>query len=132
MLEYQARLDGFMAVHNGQRVRWLPNGRMLAVKSNLDFTLIGPKGFVCFVDCKSFVGSAFTYSQLDKRQVSLGLSYTQRGISAGFLVYLRAADAVVFYPATLVAARGPRSRFDASNGQVLGSFSHFELGLMMG
>lgn len=127
LFEHYAKTAGLLAVRNGQIVRWLPNGNTLAVKSNLDWTLIADCGRVAFVDTKSFQGDSFTFSMIDGRQLGLALAYTTRGCEAGFAVHLRALNEIVFYSADAIMLKGPRSRFDVADGRLLGTLHGFDL-----
>lgn len=127
VFEMEAKRADLLPVRNGQRVRWLRSGKMLAVKSNLDWTLLAREGLVAFIDTKNFQEKHFTYSALDAHQLQLACDYHERGFLAGFVVMFRATGAVVFYTGWQVRQAGPRSRFGAAEGQVLGHLYAFDL-----
>ena len=125
--EMEAKRADLLPVRNGQKVRWLRDGKMLAVKSNLDWTLLAREGMACFADTKSFQGSYFTYSALDNHQLQLACDYQERGFLAGFVVMFRATSAIVFYSGRQIRQAGARSRFSAAEGQALGHLYAFDL-----
>lgn len=130
--EMEAKRADLLPVRNGQKVRWLRNGQMVAIKSNLDWTLLAREGLVAFVDTKSYQGKFFTYSALDNHQLALACDYSERGFLSGFVVMFRATQAVVFYSAPQIQQAGPRSRFGAAEGLVLGHLYAFDLRRLWG
>lgn len=125
--DLECRRNDLLPVRNGQRVRFLPGGKILAIKSNLDWTVLGKEGLAAFVDNKSFQGKAFTYSQLDAHQLRLACDYQNRGFLAGFVVHFRETDVVVFFNGRQIQAAGPKSRFEAAQGRILGHLRSFDV-----
>ena len=126
-LAYEAHRCGVMAVRNGQRVRWLAGGRAVAVRSNLDWTLLCHGRPPAFIDSKSFQGARFGRSLLPAHQVVLALRYLTYGALAGFLVHLRKPDVVAFYSAEKLSTSEARAGYGVDDGLVLGTLSNFSL-----
>lgn len=124
---FTAARQGLFCVRNGQECRFLGNGRVLPVKSNLDWMLAFPDGRVVFVDTKSFRGCHFTYSQLSQAQLRRARRYEQFSILAGFVVHLRQSRHVVWFSVAHVDKKGPRSAFGHADGTLLGTFTSFDL-----
>lgn len=129
---WEATRNDLLAVRNGQAVRYLPGGRILAVRSNLDWTLVGREGLICFVDTKSFAGRHFTFSQLESHQLARACRYMERGFLAGFCVHFRQTDVVAFFSGRQVQDAGPRSAFGPARGRVLGHLRAFDLRRLWG
>lgn len=131
-LSWEAARADVLAVRNGQTVRWLPGGRTIAVRSNLDWTLIkkGKPAAVC--DQKSFAGRRFGRSMLEPHQIALAKRYNDFGAVSGFIVLLREINAVVFYSAELISATDTRQGWGVEDGVVLGRLQAFDVGLIWG
>ena len=126
-VEYQAKVAGLLLVRHGTQVRYLPGGKTLAIKSDLDFRMSNRQGRTIFFDCKSFQESSFSFSKLTHHQKLRAALYHSYSLQAGFLVELRGADSVLYYDIAAVMEAGPRSRFDATNGLNIGPSNWFEL-----
>lgn len=126
-LSWESARADVLAVRNGQTVRWLPGGKTIPVKSNLDWTLLTREGHVAFVDTKSFAGRRFGRSVIDPSQLQLGLRYETFGFKAGFVVLLREINAIVFYDAKTIQGAGQARGFGIDDGLLLGRLDAFDV-----
>lgn len=126
-ISWEAARADVLAVRNGQTVKWLPGGRTVHVKSNLDWTLVRRGHPVAVLDAKSFQGRRFGQSMLDPHQVALVARYLAHGALAGFLVYLREINVVAYYGGHLLSAPALRRGFGAEDGVVLGRLQAFDM-----
>lgn len=130
LFERQCKLEGLWPDPNLIKARRAWKGRLQALPSNLDYTLMGRGGRIGFFDCKTFDKPYFTYSDLSKgdreHQIELAARYNEWGFHAGFVVWFRPINRVVFYPGWLIAARGERTRFLPTDGAEIGTWSRFD------
>ncbi len=127
-----AQLQGFLILKNHTSCRFVPGGRAIVIKEGeLDFKLINSDGVTGFFDCKSYQDDFFTFSQLDEKQIERSLLYNEWNIPSGFIVYFHKTNMVVFFPGHIITKKGPRSRFDITDGIGLGSIFKFDLHRIM-
>lgn len=126
IFEVQCRYKSLNPKKNHPTARFKKGGGFLLEKGDLDFKVIQRPGRVGYVDCKSFGGTSFTYSELDKRQVERAVEYSEWGVPAGFVVWHRGNNEVVFYSAHKIAFKGPRSNFSTQDGVSLGTLQNFD------
>lgn len=127
VFEIQARLSGLFYEKNNLTARFIPGRRPLIIKSELDYKLVNRLGCVGFFDCKSYADDHFDYSVIDPDQLKKSVHYNEWSVPSGFVVCLRSINFVVFYSGITIQTRGPRTRFRASDGLILGSFEKFDL-----
>lgn len=127
---HRAALGGLLALKNELSFRYQAGGKMLPIRTDLDFRLFNKKGQVAYLDCKSFTGEHFTYSQIDRHQLDRARIYESFNVPAGFVVWLQGPQVVVYYPARVLIAGGARSRFTVDDGAVLGEPMTFDLRLV--
>lgn len=127
----QSQRCGLLARQNHLTARKLANGKVQILASNLDFTVIGRNGEVAFIDCKSFGGDFFKYSQLDAKQVEQALLFNERYVPSGFVVYFRPVNRICYFSGIEIKERGAGSRFSAKDGMYLGKWDNFDLKLIM-
>lgn len=128
----QSRRNGLLAEKNNLTARYIPTGRVLVEKSELDFKLINQSGRIGYFDCKSFAKSHFTYSDLDPDQVNRAAKYNFWRVPSGFVVWFRPIDIIAFFTGSQIEQKGPRNRFEPHDGQILGKFHEFDLRLLLG
>lgn len=131
-ISWEAARADVLAVRNGQTVKWLPGGRTVVQRSNLDWTFVRRDHAPLFVDAKSFQGRRFGQSMLDPHQVALVARYLAHGALAGFLVYLREINVVAYYGGHLLSAPALRRGFGAEDGLVLGRLQAFDVAKIWG
>lgn len=123
----QARRLGLLAIPNHLTCQRGRGGRIIVLKSELDFKLLFPGGGVGYFDCKSFHGSAFRYSDLDEKQIQRARLYNEWGVPSGFVVLFRAAKRVELFTGEAIIWRGPGNSFHAGEGVDLGPWHDFDL-----
>lgn len=124
---HRAAAQGLFVIHNGQKVRWLPGGKVMVERCQLDFTLLSAGGRLAALDCKQVKGSRMAFSAFDPRQVQLAKAYADHGFRAGFVVHFEEPRLVSFFSAADVSAIGPRQSAKPSESNVLGSSLNFDL-----
>ncbi len=122
----QCLLAGLWAEKNHLKAQRMWNGRLQAMPSNLDFTVIDRKGRVGFFDAKNFDSEHFTFSEISGHQVELAARYNEWGVAAGFVVLFRPTDSVLFYSGRHVKTLGPGTRFTGRDGVWLGTWPTFD------
>ena len=122
----QARIQGFLCLKNELSARYIGKGRLIAIKSDLDFRLIR-QGKVGYFDCKSFSTEKFTYSDLNKDQIDRALRYNEHDVPAGFIVYFLDLKLVRYFSGAYIDKKGPRTSFSHMEGQNLGSIFNLNL-----
>ena len=125
VLVHRATLTGIWAHKQALSFRYLRAGKILPLRSELDFALINRQGCVCYCDTKSFVGHSFARSALSATQLARSVRYCSYNVPSGFIVYLRGAGLVSFYPGWLIDRAPKGSSFTAEDGRVLGSLQTF-------
>lgn len=121
-----ARSQGMFARKVPLSARIDYKGRAVLVDSELDFQLIH-QSRVAFVDCKSFNAQRFVFSELKEHQIKLAASLNYHGVPAGFCVWFRLIDAVVFFTGEEIEVKGPGSGFEWEEGVLLGRGLDFDL-----
>lgn len=127
MLAHHAAISGLMLRAHGVTLRYLPGGKSIAIKSDLDFKLADRAGNIAFVDAKTVAEPHFTYSFLTPHQLETAKLYESYSLKAGFVVWLRGAQRVVFYSAQVIATKGKGARFGVTDGLDLGPEGFFSL-----
>lgn len=131
LFKKQAQLNGLAPIKNELSCRRVAGGRVIILKSELDFKLIRPTdGRIGFFDCKNFQDDYFTYSKLDQPQIDRAVLYNEYCIPAGFIVMFEQMH-VYFYSGYDIINGGKGSRFDDSNGLYLGRYDNFDLRKVM-
>jgi len=129
----RARSNGLLAEKNLLSAQYIAGGGVQVSKSDLDFKVFSRAGKVAWFDAKTFATNYFDHSVLLKpkppkdHQITRGLLLMDWGINAGFLVWFRPMNRIVFYNARQIAKNGPGTRFLPEMGQSLGSLSEFDL-----
>jgi hypothetical protein len=120
-----------MAQAQGLRVRkipeagrWIGRGAFRPVAGWCDYMLIDQDGRVAFVDCKSLDSEVITASLINDDQVKFFESVGDL-CPAGYVVFFRPANIVVFYDWTLLRACAPGTSLNRSLGHHLGTLSMF-------
>ena len=126
LFERQCQLAGLWPEPNHIRARRGWKGKLQELKSNLDYILIARGGRVGFFDCKTFDQAHFVHSAIPDHQRDLAARYNEWGVIAGFVVWFRPINHVVFFPGWLLSERGPGSRFVPHDGFHLGSWEKFD------
>lgn len=111
--------------------RWV--GKMaIPAKSPFDF-IIAKGGRAAFFDAKSVDSETFSRSLCKPHQIEALHALEMSGLTAGFVVWLRKTDSVVFFKASALKGLAPRCSLKANDGISLGSSSKLTLeGLLNG
>ena len=111
--------------------RWI--GKMaVPAKSPFDF-ILAKDGKVILCDAKSLDATTFTRSACKPHQIESLAGFEMSGLTAGFIVWLRKTDEVVFFKASQLKALPPRCSLKVSDGISLGSVNTLTLeGLLNG
>lgn len=96
------------------------------IPGELDFKIM-QKGKVGFFDCKSFNDERFSYSMLDKAQIERAELYNDYGTVAGFIVWFRKVNQVVYFTGQQIAKIGPKTSFGVEDGQSVGQYELIDL-----
>ena len=133
ILEIQCRMQGIhptkiktFARFLAQQRKWIPE------KAPFDFILTHETG-VAFIDCKTIKTNSFkkTQGQMDiiKRHQEMELlAIEEKKHKAGFLVWFRNANAIVFFPASVMVKIHPNDPITPAMGEYLGTYESFALG----
>ena len=122
------------AMMQGFRARKMPlscrnkSGEFQVIRSELDFQLVDPRTRrVAFVDTKTYVDERVTFARIEPHQIDRAVWYNEGGITAGFVVWFRTLDLVVFYSGLQVRESGARSSLKPEDGLELGGLLRFDL-----
>lgn len=122
-----AQLNGWVSIKIPDGCRTIGKGRLIKTKSPFDFCL-AKKGKVIFLDAKTNDHDTFRYSEVNKYQVTylIALERTAQ-CAAGYIVYHRNHDKIVFYAAASLWNLRPESSLSFNDGIDLGSLSNLFL-----
>jgi hypothetical protein len=125
----QALMQGFFVEKNLINAKLTYSGGLQRVFGELDWKLVlRSTGQIGFFDTKSFEGKFFTYSNLTEHQVKRAALWNELKIPAGFVIWFRPLDAVVFFTGEQISNKGERARFLPKEGVYLGKMIDFALG----
>lgn len=123
------------AVRNGLSVTRFPDGckrakgnKLVPVKTPFDWIVsqLG-KGFA-LLDTKTSATDCFKHSLITQHQVTEMLMHARNGIVAGYVIYLREIDRVIFVDSlTLLDLSLKRGSISVSQGLLLGDSSRFDV-----
>lgn len=134
VFERACKIAGIYADQNHLKARRAWKGKLIALPSNLDFTLIS-NGRVGFFDCKNFKGDHFTFSDITDRgrrehQLAMAVRYNEMGVPSGFVVWFRDLDVVSYFPGLLIH-RCRDSKFHYAVGRQLGGWANFDVSQLL-
>jgi penicillin-binding protein-related factor A (putative recombinase) len=129
-VEKWARYCGLLPKKHNLSAKYIGKGRVKVVKSQLDFHFCSQSGQVGFFDCKTYEGDSFAYSQIDPKQLEQAVLYNEWRVPAGFLIWFRKHNIVVFFSGQQINIKGPRSSFVPAEGLKLGSIERLDLKLL--
>lgn len=113
-------VDGLKALKNPLAFKYLKGGRIQPIRCDLDYRVLRQDGRVAFIDTKCFDAAHFTYGMLETHQIQRAICYAAWQVPAGFVVYLKGCQKIVYYTGATIGTLGPRTRFTVSHGHVLG------------
>jgi len=127
-LELLCRSQGILTIKMPLGCRRVGPKRLIQIKTAFDYVLIDSRGTVCFLDCKSFDSDRMSHSQLTEHQVDKLSDIEHHKVRAGYLVYFRKINVVVFFDASKMKALRPGHSLTASDGEYLGHWDNPCLG----
>jgi len=127
IFEHMAATQNVLPQKQHLAFRYLRGGKMLPIKTELDFSIVSKTGQVAYIDLKTFAGAHFTFSQLDTTQLKRAVRYNEWGVCSGFVVHFVGTNEVAYFAGQDIAAAGPRSRFMPGTGVALGTLLHFKV-----
>lgn len=99
--------------------------RCIPVKTPCDYVFgkLRPDGtlFAAVIDTKTTAANTFTYSNITEHQMIELLSMERSGFCAGYIVYFRVPNRVVFYSAGKLSTVRPRESLSPDDGLDLGT-----------
>lgn len=109
-----------LKIPSGMRIVKM-QGRLvqIPVQTPFDFVLF-KNGRVCCIDCKTIESGNFNYSMIKRHQATELLEIEQQGVSAGYLIYYRDKNRVVFFRAKQLLDIVPGSSLKEENGILIG------------
>lgn len=125
ILEIPAKRSGISVVKIPSGVKWVMR-RAIPVKTPFDF-MFCRDGVAVFLDAKSTSSSNFSKSMITDHQLSSLLELERQGFRAGYVVFFRGIDRVVFFSATQLNSLFPRESLKPGQGMDLGSALTLEL-----
>lgn len=131
IFERIVRLQGFGIRKNPISGEWKYDGVFRPIDSELDWTVCRD-GKTAFFDTKSFQSDFFSLSELKGTQVDRAAWYNEFRVPAGFVIWFRPINKVVFFSGAKIAAKGERSAFHWQEGLLLGTYENFDLRLVVG
>lgn len=129
LFQKTAKLQGFGVHKNKLSCDIIGPGAYRPVKSELDWLLIDPKdrGRVSYVDTKCFLDDHFVYSVIKQHQIDRAVWFNDFGVTAGFAVWFKSVNRVVFFSGKLIRFFGERNRFSHDQGVLLGAIHNFDI-----
>lgn len=129
LLEAHCTLNQICFIRIKQQADWRRQGPKLILvpaRSDFDYILIKDSDSV-YIDCKSFDQSRITYSMLTFHQIVALERIKRYGPEAGYLVFHRDINEIVFYDGKLLGKLKPRESVSPDDGLRLGSIESFNL-----
>lgn len=130
VFQQRANTQGLLPIRNYPQCKITYNGRAQIIKGRLDWDLIRNDGRVAHVDCKNFSSDFFTYSSICEHQLKRAIILGSWHVPSGFVVLFQPTNQVVYFTGHSIQQKGPRSRFEAIDGRVLGTIVNFDLKLI--
>jgi hypothetical protein len=126
-----ANLCGFKVKPIPTMGRWMGSNLFKPIPGWSDFMLIAQDGRSAFVDCKSTIETAFSYSKVNQDQIAFFQSVGDL-CPAGYVVYFVPFNTVVFYEWQKLQALRPEESLGPDAGIVLGKIPALRIQDIMG
>lgn len=130
MLKVPAQMMGATLVRMPDGCRTVRRGDALTnmrVKTPFDY-ILARKGQPCaFFDAKTVAGKSFSYSAINQDQVQWLRLLKHQGMCAGYVVWFRGVDRVVWYDVDQLRRLQPRESLLPSDGVQLGGAIRMDL-----
>lgn len=98
--------------------------RLIRVRTPFDF-IVADHYQAAFLDTKTVSKPSFGYTEIDQHQLSNLLKLWNKGHAAGYLIYFRPIDQVIFFNASLLAGIRRGSGLFLPSGLNLGNIDNF-------
>lgn len=103
LFEKMCRFEGLLVRKIPLSCRPIGNNQFLPVKSELDWQ-VGHSGITAFIDTKSQKGATMVRSAFNDDQVDVAVGFNSWDIPAGFIVFFREINRVVFFTGAQIHA----------------------------
>ena len=122
VFEFRCRSQGvlFLRVPNGCRQVGPKPNQLIRVRSPFD-CVIDFQGKIALLDLKTYSKNRISHGDLVPHQIQNLLDFETCGHIAGYIVFFREADKIVFYSASLLNMLRPGQGFSIDAGLLLGS-----------
>lgn len=124
IFERLLRYQGFLPIKNRLSVKVIGPKKFIPEKSQLDYTVINREGQVGFFDCKSYREDSFPFSRITKHQIDKAIMFNHWLVSAGFIVWLRSINLVVYFSGFHIEQMQGKS-LGPKDGIILGPLENF-------
>jgi len=118
----------WVRIPDGCRMVRTRSGAVVPQRTTTPFDyLIAFDGMAACIDCKTVESGNFSYSMITQHQANSLVSIYDKKVMAGYLVWFREHDQVVFYSADQLYHLKARESLKNSDGLVLGCGSDFSV-----
>ena len=130
--------ENILSVHcRKQNIRFeqIPSGckwvgkKPIPVKTPFDF-IASKHGRAVVFDAKTTAGSSFSKSACKEHQIESLFKFELSGLTAGYIVWFREVDSIVFFKASELKQLPSRCSLKVSDGLFLGTKSNLNLGVL--
>jgi hypothetical protein len=125
LLQNVAVSEGLESVRIPDGCKQLGKNKIKRVKTPFDFVFVKSQTEVIFADAKTSNGQTFAFSELTPHQVEALVNLSKKGVFAGYIVYFRGIDKIVWFEALKLSALNPRESLKPTDGVLLGSRFNF-------
>lgn len=122
----RAHLEGHEAIKIPEGRKAVGRGRWIPVKSPFDLIIAATKND-CFCDAKTYDEPYMKASKVTPHQLRELVRLEKKGRVAGYLVWFRGLDRIVFFHAHQLAELRPESSLRPDDGRQLGTLQTFSL-----
>lgn len=119
-----ARTCGLKVIRVPEAGRWIGRGSFKPISGLCDFILI-KNGLAAFIDTKTTAGDSFSASSVNPDQLEHLVGVGDM-CPAGYVVFFRKTDQVVFYSWSDLMILTPDSSLKPQHGKLLGSIMKFD------
>lgn len=131
LIKYNAKKSGVTITQIPSGCRWVNGVRAVAVPTDFDF-IAWKDGRAMAFDAKSTNGNTFTKSMVKQHQAVKLYEIEQNSNStAGYLVWFKAHNVIVFFTATQLYNLKPRTSLKVTDGLRVGAAPTFDIGSLL-
>jgi Recombination protein U len=129
-LEMNCRMSQALFIKIPLGCRRLGRNRLIPIISPFDYILV-KHGVSAFIDCKTYDKESIAHSDLTTHQVNTLSQVQESGAIAGYLVWHRPINQVVFYEAKKLFELRPRQSLGIMEGKSIGPCEKINLDLLL-